>query len=185
MTSVIAFHGQAASGGRLRADMGDPAWVDWYPDWQREFTTRREDPMQGPMRFARHYVEAGFGGCVLVGYSLGGDFICRLTYTPLAPWIEGIIVYESPVLYRSPNALGCPVTVIWNDYEPKRRKRRDGKAKSIAAWTTQFSQVQELVGKHTTHMLYSQRRPIIRHAWDKSLNPLLCEWIENATAARL
>ena len=158
---VIAFHGQAASGARLRADMGNPDWVTWAPDWQRYASA--DD-------FA---AELGGVPVVLVGYSLGGDFIARLTRTRLSKWIRGIAVYESPVLSGPPRALPCPCVVIWNNYPPRTAWRRAGKAASIAAWNVQYPHADNLIGRHTAHVLYSWRPPFIRHAWDSTVNPLL------------
>lgn len=175
MTTVIALHGQAASGSRLRDDMGRPDWVDWFPDWQRDAADAEQfsDVLMDSLRTSQRKL-------VLIGYSLGGDFIARLTWQRIGDFIGGIVLYESPLLSLDwPRPVGCPVTIVWNDYVPKSIRRREEKAKSIANWSARFHKTQHLVGRHTSHVLYSWRPPFIRHAWDTTLNGLLYDWITN------
>lgn len=160
---VIAFHGQGATGARLLADMGRPEWVTWAPDWQNYASADA---------FAE---ELGGVPVILVGYSLGGEFIAKLTRTQLAPWIEGIAVYESPVRFGPPRPLDCPAVVIWNNYTPRTRRRREGKAASIAAWNLTYPNAHNLMGLHECHFLRSSQPPFLRHAWDQAINPLLAD----------
>lgn len=162
---VLAFHGQGSSPARMKYDMGNPNWVSSYPDW-----TLYADAEQ----FA---AANGVGDVVLIGYSLGGEFIAELTRTSLAPKIRGIVVYESPVRRGPPRPLGCPVKIIWNDYDPWFRWRKAKKAQSIYQWTRAFPDAEKLIGRHTSHVKRIPVAPWFGQAWDVGLNAELGRWI--------
>lgn len=170
MVAVIGFHGQGANGDRLADDMGQPDWLDWCPDWQRVF---RGDPRL----FTEFLRSDGIFEFIAVGYSLGGDFIADLTYYA-ADLLRGVLVYESPLLsVTRPNSLPIPCMVVWNDYTPFTRKRREGKWYSITRWTQAYPQAQQVFGRLTSHVRLSLSPPWIRHAWDTSLNGIIGQWI--------
>ena len=173
---VIAFHGQGARGSRLKEDMGCPSWVDWYPDWQRDY--------RGAKHFSSVCIDRGLRNLVLIGYSLGGDFIARLTWEQVSDFVSCIIVYESPLKHvEHPRPIGCPVMVIWNNYKPRTSRRRQEKADVIASWNMRFLNTENIIASLGSHMVKSRRRPFLRHAWDRSLNPRIEEWVKDAVAA--
>jgi pimeloyl-ACP methyl ester carboxylesterase len=166
IVNVLAFHGQGSSPARMKYDMGNPNWVTYYPDWKR-------------FRGAEHFAEAhSFRDVVLIGYSLGGEFIAELTRTSLASKIRGIVVYESPVRRGPPRPLGCKVKIIWNNYDPWFRWRKAKKVQSIYQWTRAFPNAEKLIGRHTSHVKRIPVAPWFGQAWDVSLNLELRGWVE-------
>lgn len=160
MIDVRAFHGQGSSPARMRYDCGDPDWITDYADWRS--SQHREQLLQ-PF--------------VAVGYSLGGAHIAQLTHYPAVVKLAGIVVYESPVLDVLPAKVDCPVCIIWNDYTPRSSRRREQKARSIAAWNQSCDNVTHLRGRCRAHTRWIPRWPFIGQAWDTGLNDLLGEWV--------
>ena len=169
MVAVIGFHGQGADGARFFSDAGRPAWLDWCPDWQDLWG-------DSPKAFAALIADQGVQ-FVAVGYSLGGDFIAQLTYYA-ADYLRGVLVYECPLLsVTRPNRLPIPCMIVWNDYQPLTRKRREGKWYSISRWTQAYPHAEQRFGKLKGHVTFKPRRPWIHHAWDTSLNKIIETWI--------
>lgn len=155
---TYAFHGDFASAEDLQADMGDPAWVDEYVDYRRDFESAIADQ----------------DSVVLVGYSRGGSIIGELSLRLRN--IRGVVLYESPLFGVDQPGGNFPALVIWN--------RRSRKRRSIEAWDT--LQRWRAGGRSVTMMdgqgahLKFVMRPstaFLGHGWDVSLNSRIAAWV--------
>lgn len=156
---TLAFHGDSFfldGPSLLQRDMGDPSWVDWYPDWKNWTEEDRRD-------LRSHH------SIILIGYSRGGGYISDLTHY-LKDRIRCCILYESPVLsQKAPWGL-FPTLHIWNNRS--RWAKSKGRKWSDLQWGITGRKQTFLVGKGP-HMKWFP----LGHGWDRTLNPAIEKWI--------
>lgn len=157
--SVIALHGDFATGRILRRDVGV---VDWqYPDWKRRVP----------------YLPCE-GGYVLVGYSRGGSQIGHLSQE----WhraIRAAVLYESPLLGTDQVYGDFPVLWVENTHGRRSQGGRFAREMddTLAAWMRGGRRVDMLIG-NGRHAELTWGWPPMRHGWDRDLNPKILSWIE-------
>lgn len=156
---VIAFHGGYLSPESMRRDMGDPAWVDQYLPSADAAAIAEVLPTDRPL--------------ILIGYSLGGSLIGHLSNRMSN--IVGAVLYESALIGIDSVAGSFPVLWIRNRYKSTRRREREF-ADTRAAWK-KGRQFDEVTGTGR-HVSWRFGWPPIAHAWDRTLNPLIAEWID-------
>ena len=178
--TVIALHGDFSSGANFQRDAGNPDWVDHWPDWKKM-------DLQG-------FLEGHFESLVFVAYSRGGSEVADLmNVEAIRKKTKALVLYESPIMKRSPPiGLEIPLLMIWNDYEPGRRRllmlgigsdkpsrRAKDKAFSIATWaecTHPVTYIQGGIHSHTKRVPYW---PFIGHGWDIGLNAFIGNWLKH------
>jgi len=155
--TVFALHGGGLSAAAMRRDMGDPPWVDCYVEG---------DDMSE--------VLASVGiDIVLIGYSLGGSRIGELSQL-LPSDIVGAVLYESPLLGLQSTGGNFPVLWIRNQYRStEKREREFSRAERI--WSSTHP-IQRELGEGR-HVRWRFGWPPFGHAWDRSLNPVIADFI--------
>jgi hypothetical protein len=169
MTLVVALHGDGGSGELLRRDMGNPSWVDLYPDWKRN-----------SIDHLRHVDRL-----IVIGYSSGGSMAGHLTvehddHGERVPAFENIaasVLYESPLIGIDDVGGDFPALMIWNNRgASKRWFRKREAADTQAAWAKNHPlEVWEGNGRHWE---FTHDWPPFRHGWDRSLNNRIRDWIK-------
>ena len=159
MCSVIALHGDFASGSMLRRDCGIESWA--YPNWKRKPYLPSE------------------GGYVLVGYSRGGSEIGHLS----REWhraIRAAVLYESPLLGTNRVYGDFPALWIENDWGRRLRGGRYAREmqETLETWQLGGRRVDQLIGRGR-HVEFTRGWPPFRHGWDRSLNRQILDWIES------
>lgn len=179
---VIAFHGWRSSGRKLQYAMSWPSWVDWYPDWQHDFRDATQFSQDTLAAYGRQKY-------VLVGYSLGGEFLAALTHEAIGEYLAGVIVYESPLRNGPPRKLDIPGVQIWNNYPQKGIRRKLQKMVSIDRWKEAMSESELKLGVLNRHIKRLPDSAPFRvkacEGWDASLNRWLGEWVGGRIANNL
>ena len=158
-TRTFALHGDLASPADLRRDMGDPEWVDAYPDWKRGLA---------PLLLELDVHE----WINLVGYSSGGSMISALTWR--LDNIRCAVLYEAPNLQPIIPGGNFPVLMIWND-----RGRVRWPESIDTYWDWRVNHPVDVFGGRGRHIAFSWRPPFLRHGWDQSLNDRIAAWIQS------
>lgn len=155
---VFAFHGDGARPWHLRDDMGNPTWVDEYPDWMRQ----NQEQLIAEL--------AAEESVILVGYSSGGGFIADVLSHRLGN-ITGAVVYESPVRSGRPPGGEFPVMMIWN--RGSRKAASKMACEAMEAWVANSRRKWRLVFGDGGHTRWAWRpRTLFRaHNWDASVSP--------------
>lgn len=162
MIATIAFHGDFANGKILRRDMGDPEWVDlYYEGHDLPLATR---------------VCSAFDTVVLVAYSFGGSLIGHLSH--VLTNIAAVVLYESPLMGIDEPAGQFPVLWVRNDYKSTRRREKEFAA-TLVAWQADHN-VDKMTG-NGRHVRFACGWPPIGHAWDRSLNSSIRDWMKYKT----
>lgn len=159
MTFTIALHGDGGTGTMLSNDMGNPDWVDRFPNYHPDSLVVVENLIidRGPVN--------------LIGFSRGGSEIAKLTTNPnILPHIKSAVLYESPVRDSSYVGGTFPVLMIWNTKGALLHRTRTA-IESMRLWQL----------NHNVTLLIGQGRHIqtnpLGHDWDESLNPIIKAWL--------
>lgn len=158
---VIAIHGDFARGTTLKRDMGDPEWVDYYPNIR---CRRYVDLENFIIKINKPHI--------LIGYSSGADHIAkyinaRYVCTSL-PKTMGVIVYE-PMCTVDDIYCECPSIQIWNDKGYLHNRKAKAAKLSSETWSRASALFMEGKGRH----FFRSNYPFFGHCWDQSLNPTL------------
>ena len=161
MTKVFALHGGLfLTANDLRRDMGHPKWVDYYLEGH-------------DYRDLYYQIQAVTSeDVVLVGYSEGGSVVAELTW--LLDNISGVVLYESPSLRAHTVYGNFPVMWIRNDYKAWwwREEEFDD---TLLMWSKEHT-ITHLKGQGR-HARWRLGWPPVTHAWDRSLNPKIEQFI--------
>jgi len=163
---IIALHGDFASPGMLKRDMGNvnpldvvffdgKGWINFSPAIGRLITLVKSLP-EPP---------------VMIGYSRGGSVIAKLSELVE---LRAAVLYESPVVDSEGVGGSFPVLMIWNNEGVKCSRfpaRRKQARRSEQLWAKSHPVTAiEGIGEH-----FTKRPPA--HCWDQGLNQQIVDWI--------
>lgn len=176
MGTVFAIHGDFGA-NRLRRDMGDPDFVDYYLNWSRKDKRSNFNELKNIISSPKF--ETPF---VFIGYSYGGEVINQLMNRYfIRKNTVGIIQYESPLFSVPPTKLMKHIGVmqIWNNYTPRSRVRARNKQVSKYFWLNRSGlSVFKITGYTKGHVKFYKTPPFIGHGWDTSINPIIKTWLK-------
>lgn len=160
---VFALHGGYLGPEDLRRDMGDPRWVDHYLDGH--------DPVFCESQI-RQWIIPG-EKIVLLGYSFGGSVIGHLSQR-FQNTIRSAVLYESPLIGTNTTGGKFPVLWIRNMYLATRFREAEFDWTRSAWQRTHRMTYRFGSGKHVKPRW---GWPPFGHAWDRSLNSFIENWI--------
>lgn len=175
MHVVVALHGDGGSGDTLRRDIGDPNWIDLYPDWKSPSWSLEKN-----IKVLSDQLIDLKTNLVLIGYSSGGSVIARLTEkAEVRRAILCAVVYESPVLSGNAPPGNFPVLMIWNKKGRLSRAIYSSAAiESMECWCENHP-VRLLIGQGRHAKLLPPQ-----HMWDQQLNSKIESWIKEKVEGR-
>ena len=169
MPQIIALHGDFATPGMLKRDMGDfPLVADF-------FDARGWINFASAMGRLVSLVKSLPEPPTVIGYSRGGSAIARLSELVE---LRSAVLYESPIVDSDGVGGSFPVLMVWNDAGAKYSRfpaRRKQVRRSEQLWAKSHPVTPiEGVGKH-----FTKRPPA--HCWDQNLNQQIVDWIGQLT----